>query len=142
MMIHVFSPINSYFSDYLTKSESYICVVLNNVWQWCVPIFVMITGVLLLNPEKNITVERILKKYVLRILLAIIIFGIPYCFMEIFFDSGLSFHINQISSALLNTIQGKSWDHMWYLYMIAGLYLCIPLIKIFVINASKNIVKY
>jgi surface polysaccharide O-acyltransferase-like enzyme len=142
IMIHVFSPINTYFSNYLAKSESYICIVLNNLWQWCVPIFVMITGVLHLNPEKTITIEKTLKRYVLRILLAIIIFGIPYCFMEIFFDQSLSFNIKQIGVAALNTTQGKSWDHMWYLYMIAGLYLCIPLIKVFVINAQKNIIKY
>jgi surface polysaccharide O-acyltransferase-like enzyme len=102
----------------------------------------MITGVLFLDPEKNITFEKILKKYVLRIILAIIIFGIPYCFMEIFFDANMSFNINQIGIAVLNAIQGKSWDHMWYLYMIAGLYLCIPLIRIFVINAPENIIKY
>jgi surface polysaccharide O-acyltransferase-like enzyme len=141
-MIHVFSPINSSFSIFLTKAESYICIILNNIWQWCVPIFVMITGVLFLNPEKEITVEKIIKKYVLRIVLAIILFGIPYCLMEIIFDANMSFNIGQIGIAVLNVIQGKSWDHMWYLYMIAGLYLCIPVIKTFVINSPPNVVKY
>ena len=141
-MIHVFSPINTYFSNFLTKEESYICVVLNNLWQWCVPIFVMITGVLFLNPEKNISLDKIIKKYVFRIVLAIIMFGIPYCFMEIFFEDKFSFKFSQIGIAALNAIQGKSWDHMWYLYMIAGLYLLIPLIKIFVIGTPKDIMKY
>jgi surface polysaccharide O-acyltransferase-like enzyme len=141
-MIHVFSPINSYFSNSLTKQESYICIVLNNLWQWCVPIFVMITGVLFLNPEKDISLEKILKKYVFRVVLAIIVFGIPYCFMEIFFEANFSFKFSQIGIATFNAIQGKSWDHMWYLYMIAGLYLSIPLIKTFVINASKSVIKY
>jgi surface polysaccharide O-acyltransferase-like enzyme len=102
----------------------------------------MITGVLFLNPEKNITPVKMFKKYFLRIVLAIIIFGIPYCFMEIFFDANMSFKMDQIGIAALNALQGKSWDHMWYLYMIAGLYLCIPFIKIFVVNASINILKY
>jgi surface polysaccharide O-acyltransferase-like enzyme len=102
----------------------------------------MITGVLFLNPEKNITLEKMVKKYFLRIILAIIIFGIPYSFMEIFTEAHFSFNFVQIGAAILNTMQGKSWDHMWYLYMIAGLYLCIPLIKIFVNNASENVIKY
>jgi surface polysaccharide O-acyltransferase-like enzyme len=92
----------------------------------------MITGVLFLNPEKDITLEKMLKKYVFRIVLAIILFGIPYCFMEIIFDANMVFNIGQIGVAILNAVQGKSWDHIWYLYMIAGLYLCIPLIKIFI----------
>jgi surface polysaccharide O-acyltransferase-like enzyme len=142
IMIHVFAPIHTYFSNSLTGPEAYICVILRNLWQWCVPIFVMITGVLFLNPAKEITLEKMLKKYFLRIILAIIIFGIPYCFMEIIVDARFSFKFSQIGIAALNAIQGKSWDHMWYLYMIAGLYLCIPLIKIFVVNAPKNVIKY
>jgi surface polysaccharide O-acyltransferase-like enzyme len=102
----------------------------------------MITGVLFLNPEKNISLEKILKRYVLRIVLAIVVFGVPYCFMEIFFDGGFSFKFRQIGMAALNAVQGKSWDHMWYLYMIAGLYLFIPFIKIFVVNAPKSTIKY
>jgi surface polysaccharide O-acyltransferase-like enzyme len=102
----------------------------------------MITGVLFLNPEKNISLDKVLKKYVFRIVLGIIIFGIPYSFMEIFLENKFSFKFNQIGIAALNAIQGKSWNHMWYLYMIAGLYLLIPLIRIFVINAQKSIMKY
>jgi surface polysaccharide O-acyltransferase-like enzyme len=142
IMIHVFAPINTYFSASLTNLESYICVILKNLWQWCVPIFVMISGVLFLNPQKEITLEKIIKKYFTRIILAIIIFGIPYAFMEIFFDSNLTFNIKQIGIAMFNAMQGNSWSHMWYLYMIAGLYLCIPIFKIFVNNAQKSVIEY
>jgi surface polysaccharide O-acyltransferase-like enzyme len=62
--------------------------------------------------------------------------------MEILTNANFSFNFGQIGISVLNAIQGKSWDHIWYLYMIAGLYLCIPMIKIFVINSPKNIVKY
>ncbi len=123
IMIHVFSQVNMYFSESFTWAESWICIILRNLWQWCVPVFVMITGVLFLNPEKEITLDKLFKKYVLRIVLAIILFGIPYCFIEILFESGMSFHAGQIGTAVFHAIQGKSWDHMWYLYMIAGLYL-------------------
>ncbi|MDR1759131.1 MAG: acyltransferase family protein [Fibrobacter sp.] len=142
IMIHIFSQVNMYFSESFTEAESYICIILRNIWQWCVPIFVMITGVLFLNPEKEITLEKLLKKYVLRIVLAITLFGIPYCLIEILFDSGMSFRIGQIGTAVLNVIQGKSWDHMWYLYMIAGLYLFIPVLKIFVRCAPERVLKY
>ncbi|MDR2466213.1 MAG: acyltransferase family protein, partial [Prevotellaceae bacterium] len=142
IMIHVFSPINLYFRDSLTDTEAYICVVLKNLWQWCVPVFVMITGVLFLNPEKEITLKKILKRHVLRIVAAIILFGTPYSFMEISFNANMSFNIRQIGIAALNAIQGKSWDSLWYLYMIAGIYLCVPLMRVFVVNASKRIVGY
>lgn len=142
VMIHVFSQINSDFSSYLSNSEYYICIVLVNFWQWCIPLFVMITGVLFLDPKKDVSLEKILKKYFLRIILAILVFGIPYCFMKILFEANMSFNIGQIGSAILNTLQGKSWAHMWYLYMIAGLYLCIPFIKLYVTTASNSIQYY
>jgi surface polysaccharide O-acyltransferase-like enzyme len=78
----------------------------------------------------------------LKLILSILIFGIPICFIEIFYDSKFSFNVSQIWIALFNAIQGKSWTHMWYLYMIAGLYLCIPFIKVFVINAPKSVIQY
>jgi surface polysaccharide O-acyltransferase-like enzyme len=142
IMLHVFVLTNACFQGMLTQLETYICVILRNLWQWCVPMFAMISGVLFLNPKKDITIEKILKKYFGRLILAIIIFGIPYSFMEILFESNMSFNIRQIGGAALNTIQGRSWDHMWYLYMLAGLYLCIPMIRIFVFNAPKKVVKF
>jgi surface polysaccharide O-acyltransferase-like enzyme len=141
-MIHVFSPLNGYFSSALTKQESFFCIVLRNFWQWCVPIFVMISGVIFLNSQKEIPVEKMLRKYFLRIILALLIFGIPYAFLEIFFDANYHFNFSQIGLAIWNVIQGKLWDHMWYLYMIAGLYLFIPFIKIFVNNCSKQLLEY
>jgi surface polysaccharide O-acyltransferase-like enzyme len=142
IMIHVFSPLNGYFSLALTKWESYFCTVLRNVWQWCVPIFVMISGVIFLDIKKDISVKKLLTKYYFRIILALFIFGIPYAFMEIFFDAHYQFSFNQIGLAILNVFKGKLWDHMWYLYMIAGLYLIIPFLKIFVKNCGKNVLEY
>jgi surface polysaccharide O-acyltransferase-like enzyme len=39
-------------------------------------------------------------------------------------------------------LQGKTWDHLWYLYSIIGIYLVIPLLKPFVNNAGKKGVEY
>jgi surface polysaccharide O-acyltransferase-like enzyme len=102
----------------------------------------MISGVLFLNPEKEIGLEKLFKKYILRIVLALFLFGVPYAFIEIFFDAHYRFTAGQIGQAILNVLQGKTWDHMWYLYMIIGLYLFVPLLKIFVMHTSKKILEY
>jgi surface polysaccharide O-acyltransferase-like enzyme len=102
----------------------------------------MISGVLFLNPQKELTLEKLFKKYLLRIILATFIFGTFYAFLEIFFDANYQFTLKQIGIAVFNAFQGKSWDHMWYLYMIAGLYLIIPIIKIFTAYADKRTVEY
>ncbi len=48
--------------------------------RWSVPIFVMLSGMLFLNPEKEITTGEIFRKYIFRILLAIIFWE---CFIKL-----------------------------------------------------------
>lgn len=114
LIFHTLAQINGYHAATLTQYEKVICISLVNLWQWCVPIFVMITGVLFLNPHKEITIEKLIKKYIFRILLAIIVFGIPFSYIEIFFNAGYHFDIKQIGEAIINTIQGDSFKHLWF----------------------------
>ena len=51
--------------------------------RWSVPIFVMLSGMFFLNPEKFIPTSNIIKKYIFRILLAIIVWGLFYQAYEI-----------------------------------------------------------
>ena len=44
----------------------------------------------------------------------------------------------QIPNAILNTLQGKSWSHLWYLYMLIGLYLVLPMLKATVNNLTNK----
>lgn len=38
----------------------------------------------------------------------------------------------------MHFVTGHSWAHMWYLYMLIGLYLITPIIKPFVVKASDR----
>lgn len=44
-----------------------------NLWdsacRWCVPVFVMVSGALLLNPNKKIDIASMVKKYIPRLLI-------------------------------------------------------------------------
>jgi surface polysaccharide O-acyltransferase-like enzyme len=142
IIYHVFVNIVNTFASSLTELEKYISVILVNIWLWHVPSFVMISGVIFLNKEKEISIHSLLKKYVLRIIIALFMFGIPFAFMEIFFNAHYKFNITQIGTSILNVFEGKLWDHMWYLYMIAGLYMLLPLFKIFVNHTSKKTLEY
>ena len=102
--------------------------------QFAVPIFVMISGALFLNPAKAIGYPLMLHKYVKRIALALLIFGLPMCFVETYFGNTGGGVINSIT----HFVTGHSWTHMWYLYMLIGLYLITPIIKPFVTKASDR----
>jgi surface polysaccharide O-acyltransferase-like enzyme len=142
IIFHVFSNIVNSFGKLLTQWEYFCSAVLVNIWLWHVPTFVMISGVIFLNKAKEITIKQLLTKYVSRIIFALFLFGIPFAFMEIFFDAHYQFNIGQVGTAVLNVFQGELWDHMWYLYMISGLYLLLPFLKLFVANANKKTMEY
>ncbi len=95
---------------------------------WCVPIFLLISGYLFLNPERTLTYSVMIKKYCRRIALAILLFGVPYAASELVVAER-TFRIRMIPEALKMTLTGHTWSHMWYLYLILFLYLITPLLK-------------
>ena len=99
---------------------------------WAVPVFVMISGSLFLS-SKNTSYRTLLSKYIRRIVLALILFGLPMCLCEAFITGE-----GGVFSAVLNFLCGHSWAHMWYLYMLIGLYLLTPVVKPFVNQSSKR----
>ena len=95
---------------------------------WCVPIFLLISGYLFLNPGRTLTYPVMIKKYCRRIALAILLFGVPYAASELVVAER-TFRIRMIPEALKMTLMGHTWSHMWYLYLILFLYLITPLLK-------------
>ncbi|MDE5862225.1 MAG: acyltransferase, partial [Ruminococcus sp.] len=89
---------------------------------WAVPVFFMISGALLLNPQKDIKVKDCIKKYSSRILLALIIFGIPFAMLKLIMETG-SFNIRIIPQSIKAVAENNSLGHLWYLYTLLGLYM-------------------
>ena len=104
----------------------------NNINAFAVPVFVMISGALFLNPKKETGYRILFQKYVRRIALALLVFGLPMCVAEsVFTGAGWG-------GVIPNFLTGHSWNHMWYLYMLIGLYLMTPILKPFMNGSSRN----
>lgn len=95
---------------------------------WCVPVFVMISGYLFLAPARKVSMRDMLTRYCRRILLALFIFGVPYaCLEQIALEH--TFKLGMLGKGFFMVLTGKSWSHMWYLYLILVLYLITPALK-------------
>lgn len=130
--------------------QSFEWQVLNfygSISRWCVPVFVMISGIFFLDPEKNIDAGLIWKKYIPRIALSILVFGLLYRIPGLV-DSIINDNLPPKRIAYLVArmpamlIFDNGWYHLWYLYMIMGLYMLVPLFRILVRNASKKDLEY
>ena len=113
--------------------------------RWAVPVFVMLSGMFFLNPEKEIATNKIIKKYIIRILFAIIFWGLFYQAYEIvakFIFMNEPITLKRIIVAFGKILFGPPWYHLWYLYMLIGLYLLTPVYRVFAKNAEEKQIRY
>ena len=102
-----------------------------------VPLFLMLTGALLLQPEKNESLGIFFKKRWARIGLPFIFWGAAYFAWDF-----LVIRIPFTWSAVIMGILNGPYTQFWYLYVLAGLYLLTPILRVFIANAEPAVVKY
>jgi len=110
--------------------------------RFCVPIFVMLTGALLLNEE--VEISKFLKRRVIRVVLPLAFWSSIYILKELAFISpnGSGMSAIKIAYQVYNLIAKGSAYHLWYVYMIVGIYLFIPIIGKWVRNCSEKEILY
>lgn len=104
--------------------------------RWSVPFFLMITGTLLLAPEKNDSVSFFYRKRFRRILVPIIVWTIVYSLIRLwphFGDRGALF--SESARLFRDVLSGNVYYHLWYVYMLVGLYLFLPIVR-FAVRAA------
>ena len=114
-----------------------ICAVLGSVTRWCIPLFLMISGAVFLDREKRITQKTILKKYVPKLLAALVVWGAFFYFFELWIYNQPITKKNLIL-APINILAGCTGYHLWYLYAIIPIYLLMPALKVFAVNATRE----
>lgn len=91
---------------------------------WAVPVFVMISGALLLDPEKKETAQQFYTKRCRRIFIPMMVW-IPFYFVVDHFYKGDSLSLR----AILDRIIYSSYDHLYFLVLIVQLYLITPMLR-------------
>lgn len=102
---------------------------------WAVPVFFMISGNLLLHSSR-ITLEKV-RGYVIRMAAVLLLFGSVFALMEQVFNEHTIRPVMVVKAVLL-TLERKSWSHLWYLYVLIGIYLILIPLKKFVDHASPE----
>lgn len=134
IMMHIIgNTINTYGG--LSLSANYIFVVIAILLEFAVPLFIMISGMIFLS--RNISFKDMFKKYILKILLVIMIIGTSMIITEELFINK-TFSLDLLQKVFIRLITGDIWAHMWYLYLIIGLYLITPVLNIITANIKQD----
>lgn len=89
--------------------------------RWCVPVFVMISGAFLL--QKNISIRLLYRKYIKHLIVLLLCWNIFYNIPRI---KEYPSSITEFLSFFLTAGDGY---HLWFIYMLIGVYISIPLLK-------------
>jgi surface polysaccharide O-acyltransferase-like enzyme len=103
-----------------------------------VPLFVILTGALLLQPSKtNEPVGVFLKKRASRIALPLVFWGIVYFAWRAFVQGEVL-----TSTSVLRGVLAGPYVQFWYVYVLLGLYLLTPAVRIVVAHADWRLIRY
>ena len=95
--------------------------------RWAVPIFIMMSGALFLNPDKEFSFKKHLKKNVSRLVIAYLFWSIIYAAAAatFSFDRGRQTWWRYF----LSLACGMHYYHLWYLLVLVLLYLMVPILR-------------
>lgn len=113
--------------------------VIDSLTRWCVPVFVMLSGMFFLDPRKPVTYRSIFQKSLPRLVSAFLFWSLLYALFTALLnwrggapDDGWQF--------FLNFIYGHY--HLWFVYMMMGLYLITPVLRKFIAGAARRDIEY
>lgn len=93
-----------------------------NLWdglvRWSVPMFAMVSGAVFLDPDRRVTARAIYRKYLPRIVLAFAVWSALYAAIDC--NGSVRVFVTQLL---------RGHYHLWYLYMLAGFYLIVPILR-------------
>lgn len=112
----------------------------NSINRFGVPIFVMISGAIFLNPHRDADMKRLWFHNILRIAIVYAVWGFFYYLFQCIY----SWNFNLWTAGIVRTIKGIVYgsDHLWFLPMIIGLYMLVPLLRTWLGKATKQNVEY
>lgn len=104
----------------------------NAISRFAVPVFVMISGALFLNPDRPFSMKKMIRKNIVRLLIAFAVWTIIYAFLSYYL------YRNSLFDTITTLLSGHY--HMWFVIMIVCLYLLVPLLR--KITLRRDYVEY
>lgn len=127
VVLHISARVVSSNSDFTTYYW-WTGNIVDSAVRWSLPIFVMISGFLLLQPQRQYTIESFYKTRISKLLIPLVFWTLFYLILVV-----IQGHIeNQpISTVQLikRVLAGSPYFHMWYLYMLLSLIIFTPFIR-------------
>ena len=143
IVIHVLGPFRYLYGE-IPDSEWLAAAGLNSMTRWAVPVFMLISGALLLSTQRAFQCEHYLTKRLSKVLIPFVGWTIIYSLLGGFMIDGV-FTEQWVSSTtteiLKNSPTEPVWYHLWFFYDFIPLYFVIPFLIPLLKKASPDHIK-
>lgn len=107
------------------------------IFRFGVPVFVMISGAIFLDKEYILDIKRLYKHNILRLVVLYVIWSVAY---GLFDTRTWDWKVAGAKTILKEMLNGRY--HLWFIPMIAGIYVLLPVLKSWVENAKQKTIEY
>lgn len=111
-------------------------VIVDLGFVWVVPVFVMISGALILEPRQFAKGPAdFYRRRLLRLGPAFVFWPLFYVFVV---SSVMAGQLADVKGFLLGVIDGRSYTHLYFLWLIVGLYVVAPVLAAFLRDGGRR----
>lgn len=114
----------------------------NGACKWAVPVFLMCSGALMNDPQRELPLNRLFSRYLLRLVASLSVWAALYECLRILILRGSAPLSELLWAAGKNWLTGNTYYHLYYFYFAIGLYLALPLTRLITRWASKQELRY
>lgn len=120
------------------SGDSVVRTLVSILNEWCVPVFVMLTGILFLESGKDLSFNAHGKR-ILRLLITLLFWTFFYNIVSTMLIDR-QFSLTALKNAFFMTLTADTTYgfQFWYLYMAIGLYLLLPVLNAFLKSLSDK----
>lgn len=107
------------------------------LFRFTVPVFVMISGALFLDPAYKLDIKRLYRRNILHLVVLYVVWS---CIYGIWDCRTYDLKVAGIKPVLREMLAGRY--HLWFLPMLIGIYLLLPILKEWIEHARKQTLQY
>lgn len=138
VVLHVTAPFVNQFNK-ISFASWQLANLLDSMLRFSVPVFVMISGAILLDRSEPLNI--FLSKRLKRVFIPFLFWSLVY-FIFSYAGHFEILSVLEFSQLLIQKLSKGTYYHLWYVYMILGVYLFIPIIRKWAQNSTKQELQY
>ncbi|HSK26997.1 MAG TPA: acyltransferase family protein [Jiangellales bacterium] len=134
VLVHVLAPaVNGTFVEEGTSSW-WLANALNAASRWCVPVFLMVSGALILDPRRVERPRDFYRKRMTRIGIPLVVWTVVYlAFRRWFLAEPVG-----LTDAGRDVLSGTPFLQLYFLFVLLGLYLIAPFLRIVLRHTTRR----